>query len=127
MSQKLVLGKNEKGLTFLELFIVIAIIGILSAIAIPQFSQYKLRMHNNVAKTNLQNIYIACKIYWAGNTDNKPCSIEIIKQEPYGFNASKDIIVAITPGKDTKTNFEATAKHNTSNKTYTINENDNIR
>ena len=122
MSQKLVLIKNEKGLTFLELFIVIAIIGILSVIAIPQFNQYKLRMHNNVAKTNLQNIYIACKIYWAGNTDNKPCSIEIIKQEPYGFNASTNVTVTFTPGKDIKSNFEATAKHNTSNATYTIDE-----
>ena len=127
MSQKLVLGKNEKGLTFLELFIVIAIIGILSAIAVPQFNQYKLRMHNNVAKTNLQNIYIACNMYWADSTDNKPCSIEIIKQKPYGFNVSKDITVAITSGKDTKTTFEATAKHKTSNKTYTIDEKDNIR
>ena len=43
------------------------------------------------------------------------------------FKVSKDITVAITSGKDTKTTFEATAKHNTSNKNYTIDENDNIR
>ena len=120
-------GNNEKGLTLIEFLIVIAIIGILAAISIPQFNQYKLRMHNNKAKADLQNVYIACKAYWAENKGSDPCSLDIAGQKPYGFKASTNVFVTITPGKDIETGFEATAKHDASNTTYTIDEKDNIR
>ena len=118
--------KNVKGLTLIELLIVITMIGILAAIAIPQFNQYKLRMHDNDAKVSLHNIYLACKAYWADNAGSIPCSIDNAKQRPYGFSASENVLVTITIGKDIDTDFEARAKHNFSNTIYTIDENDNI-
>jgi type IV pilus assembly protein PilA len=41
--------RNEKGFTFIELMIVISIIGILAAIAIPQFSAYRDRAYRTEA------------------------------------------------------------------------------
>jgi type IV pilus assembly protein PilA len=54
MIQKL--RNNQKGFTLIELMIVIAIIGILAAIAVPQFLQYRMRSYNTTAKAVAGNM-----------------------------------------------------------------------
>jgi prepilin-type N-terminal cleavage/methylation domain-containing protein len=51
--------KSEEGFTLIELLIVVAIIGILAAIAIPQFSAYRMRGYNSTALSDLRNIKTA--------------------------------------------------------------------
>lgn len=64
MLQKLRIS-NEKGFTLIELMIVIAIIGILAAIAIPQFSKYRQRSFNASALSDLRNVRTDVEGYYA--------------------------------------------------------------
>jgi len=63
------LGKlrNKKGFTLIELLIVVAIIGILAAIAIPQFSAYRQKAYNSAALSDLKNAKTALESYYADN------------------------------------------------------------
>jgi type IV pilus assembly protein PilA len=48
--------RKQEGFTLIELMIVVAIIGILAAIAIPNFLQYQMKSRQSEAKTNLNAI-----------------------------------------------------------------------
>ena len=65
--------RNRKGFTLVELMIVVAIIGILAAIAIPNFLNFRLKAKTSEAKSNLgairgtQVAYVAEWNFYVGN------------------------------------------------------------
>ena len=63
MLQKL--SNNSKGFTLIELMIVIAIIGILAAIAIPNFIAYRNKAYCSRAESDANNIAAAIADYYA--------------------------------------------------------------
>ena len=63
MLRKLRSGKY-KGFTLIELMIVVAIIGTLAAVAIPNFMKFQARAKQSEAKANLKAAYTAEKAYF---------------------------------------------------------------
>ena len=58
-------ASGQKGFTLIELMIVIAIIGILAAIAIPQFTKYRQRAFNSAALADTRNAKTDLEGYFA--------------------------------------------------------------
>ena len=58
---------NRKGFTLIELLIVVVIIGILAAIAIPKFANTKSKAYITAMKSDLRNLVSAQESYFADN------------------------------------------------------------
>ena len=111
--------EDDKGFTLIELLIVIAIIGILAAIAVPQFSAYKQRTYNSDTQAILHNLYLSCKAYWADNGESSACATADITSTTYGFTTFPEMTITI--GTGTEEDFAATAANkNVPGVTYSI-------
>jgi type IV pilus assembly protein PilA len=69
--------RNRKGFTLIELLIVVAIIGILAAIAIPQFSSYRAKAYNSASNADLKNLKTGMEAFMADN-QQYPISVDYL-------------------------------------------------
>jgi prepilin-type N-terminal cleavage/methylation domain-containing protein len=111
------LSKRDEGFTLIEVMIVVAIIAILAAIAIPQLSIYRTRSYNTSAVSDLKNAAIAQEAYYVDNrlyTD----SISSLTSAPYNLGISQGVNLGVSSA--TNEAYVMTAYHTAGNITYTL-------
>ncbi len=95
--------RNSKGFTLIELLIVVVIIGILAAIAIPKFGATKNKAYIAAMKSDLRNLVTAEESYFADNVTYSTTLATSIFQASAG--------VTVTIGAASGTGWSATASH----------------
>jgi len=104
--------QNRRGFTLIELLIVVVIIGILAAIAIPKFANTKEKAYIAAMKSDLRNIVTAEENYFGDQVSYTTSTAAIQLQVSAG--------VTVVIGSATATGWNATASHNATTRTCGI-------
>ncbi|MDH3297363.1 MAG: prepilin-type N-terminal cleavage/methylation domain-containing protein [Gemmatimonadota bacterium] len=105
--------RDTRGFTLIELLIVIVIIGIIAAIAIPMFASSKERAFDTTAKSDLRNAMTAQEAYFSSVNVYAPDAMA-----PGRFTTSTGI--SISTSAASAGGYAVTASHDNSSHTYWV-------
>jgi prepilin-type N-terminal cleavage/methylation domain-containing protein len=103
---------SRKGFTLIELLIVVVIIGILAAIAIPKFANTKEKAYVASMKSDLRNLSTAEESYFADN------QTYTTTQSAMNYNTSPSVTVTVSAASGT--GWAANASHSATTKTCAV-------
>src|SRR5471030_277116 len=97
--------KNKRGFTLIELMIVVAIIGILAAIAIPKFAELIRKSGEGASKGNVGSIRSALSIYYGDMEGQYPTQLA-------GLTVAGKYIAAIPLAKEPNYHTDSSSEIN---------------
>lgn len=86
---------KQKGFTLIELMIVVAIIGILAAIAIPRFADMLEKSREGSTKGNLGSFKSAASIYYGDHEGIWPVMVTNVNSTQQRFSQYLEVIPAV--------------------------------
>ena len=100
-----------KGFTLIELMIVVAIIGILAAIAVPNFMKFQARARQSEVKADLAGFFTSAKSYFAeyGTYSCGNCGFQAEKGNRYNYNFASTATIAESDGGTVSSSCTPTA------------------
>jgi type IV pilus assembly protein PilA len=108
---------SKKGFTLIELLIVVVIIGILAAIAIPKFASTKDKAYVAAMKSDLRNLATYEEQYAADNNGGYFAGTATTASPLQGFTPSQNVTVTAVIVTGPPQSWTATSTHSQSAKT----------
>lgn len=109
------MARNHRGFTLIELLIVVVIIGILAAIAIPKFSATKEKAYVSNMRSDLRNLATSQEAYFS---DHQTYYSGSIPSAQMLYNPSTGVSVTLAAG--TSSGWGATASHVATSRTCSL-------
>lgn len=109
------MNRHGNGFTLIELLVTIAIVGILTGIAVPQYAAYKKKAYDASALSDLRSVALAEEAYFVDEEEYLPCENSSCLELPGMTALSRGVSMIVTTTTEA---FLAEGRHAQGTRTY---------